>query len=224
MYKDSGKIFHDVEVFHVDHPAVKHAFNSYASPTPIVEEGRVYVCFGTNGSACLDTTTAKPIWVNLELKCDHINGPGSSPVMFENLYLLCCDGGDVQYLAAVDKQTGKIVWKTDRSYDHSRMNPDLRKAYNTPLVVRNEGRDEIISVGAHRVYCYDVHTGREIWYCDQPGFSNVSQPVFADGMVYLSTGFGKADLWAIRCDGTGDVGNTSSGSTNAAHLADRRRC
>jgi outer membrane protein assembly factor BamB len=206
--RETGKIVHDVEVFHVDNPAHKHDFNSYASPTPIVEAGRVYICFGTNGTACLDTATAKPIWISHELVVDHINGPGSSPVMFENLYLLCCDGGDFQYLAALDKETGKLVWRTERSFDHSQMNPDNRKAYNTPLVVRNEGRDEIISVGAHRIYCYDVHTGKELWYCDQPGFSNVSQPVFADGMAYISTGFGKADLWAIRADGSGDVTKT----------------
>jgi outer membrane protein assembly factor BamB len=129
-------------------------------------------------------------------------------VLFENLYLLCFDGGDVDFMVALDKNTGKVVWKTDRSFNYGRMVGDLRKAYNTPLIVHNEGRDEVISIGAHRFYCYDVHTGKEIWYCDQPGFSNVSQPVYAGGMVYLSTGFGKADLWAIRCDGVGDVTKT----------------
>jgi outer membrane protein assembly factor BamB len=206
--KQTGRIIHDVEVFHVDDPPHKHDFNSYASPTPAIEQGRVYICFGTNGSACLDTASAKPIWVNHELRVDHINGPGSSPILFQNLYLLCCDGGDFQYVAALYKETGKLAWRTDRSYDHSAMDPDNRKAYNTPLVVRNDGRDEIISIGAHRIYCYDVHSGEEIWYCDQPGFSNVSQPLFADGMAYISTGFGKADLWAIRADGTGDVSKT----------------
>jgi outer membrane protein assembly factor BamB len=204
----SGKIVHDIEVFHVEHPPPKHEFNSYASPTCVLEAGRVYACFGTCGSACLDSFTGKPIWVNHELTCDHLNGPGSSPIIFENLYLLCCDGVDVQYVAALDKNTGKLAWKTERTFDHHAMAPDLRKAYNTPLVVHYDGRDELISVGAHRFYCYDVHTGQELWYCDQPGFSCVSQPLFADGVAYLSSGFGKADLWAIRADGSGDVGKT----------------
>jgi outer membrane protein assembly factor BamB len=204
----SGKLLQNIEIFHVDHPAFKHVFNSYASPTCALESGRVYVCFGTTGSACLDTATGKPIWTNHQLTCDHINGPGSSPILFDNMYILCCDGGDVQYMAALDKNTGKILWKTNRSFDHHGMDNDLRKAYNTPLVVHNDGRDELISVGAHRFYCYDAHTGKEIWFCDQPGFSNVSQPIFADGIAYLSSGFGKADLWAIRADGAGDVAKT----------------
>lgn len=206
--KSSGKIVHDVEVFHVANPPPKHDFNSYASPTPALEAGRVYVCFGTNGSACLDTATAAPIWANRELTCDHINGPGSSPVLFKDLYILCCDGGDVQYVAALNKNSGKLVWRTNRSVNFDGVPADVRKAYNTPIVMHSEGKDQVISIGAHRVYSYDASDGRELWYFDQPGFSNVAQPLFADGMVYISTGFGKADLWAVRTDGSGDVSKT----------------
>jgi len=75
-------------------------------------------------------------------------------------------------------------------------------------VVHNEGQEQLISIGAHRMYAYDVSTGKELWFCDHPGFSNVAQPVFSEGMVYMSTGFGKADLWAVRADGAGDVTKT----------------
>jgi outer membrane protein assembly factor BamB len=206
--KNTGRIVHNIEVFHVPNPEKKHTFNSYASPTPVLEAGRVYICFGDNGSACLDTVTGKMIWENHELKIDHMNGPGSSPVVYKNLYLLCCDGIDQEYVAALDKNTGKLVWKTQRSVNFDGVAPDIRKAYNTPIVVKNEGREELISIGAHRVYSYDVFSGKELWYCDHPGFSCVAQPQFADGMVYMSTGFGKADLWAIRADGAGDVSKT----------------
>lgn len=206
--KESGRIVHDEEVFHVANPEKKHNFNSYASPTPVVEAGRVYVCFGNNGNACLDSATAKPIWVSHELQFDPMNGAGSSPIIYQNLYILCCDGIDVQYMAALDKNTGKVVWKTTRSVSFDGVLPDIRKAYNTPIVIHNEGREEVVSIGAHRVYSYDVFTGKELWYCDQPGFSCVAQPVYAEGMVYISTGFVKADLWAIRTDGSGDVSKT----------------
>ncbi len=203
-----GKIVRDVEVFHVPNPEKKHTFNSYASPTPVIEAGRVYICFGDNGSACLDTATGGTIWENHELKIDHMNGPGSSPIIFNNLYLLCCDGIDFEYMAALDKATGKLVWKTKRSVSFDGVAPDIRKAYNTPIVIRNEGRDQAISIGAHRIYSYDAMTGRELWFCDHPGFSCVAQPVFADGMLYVSTGFGKPECWAIRTDGSGDVTKT----------------
>ena len=204
----SGKIVRDVEVFHVPNPEKKHTFNSYASPTPVIEAGRVYICFGDNGSACLDTATGGTIWENHELKIDHMNGPGSSPIIFKNLYLLCCDGIDFEYMAALDKTTGKLVWKTHRSVSFDGVAPDIRKAYNTPIVIRNEGHDQAISIGAHRIYSYDAMTGKELWFCDHPGFSCVAQPVFADGMLYVSTGFGKPECWAIRTDGSGDVTKT----------------
>ncbi len=206
--KDSGKVVHDIEVFHVPNPEKKHTFNSYASPTPVIEAGRVYICFGDNGSACLDTATGKTIWENHELKVDHMNGPGSSPIIYKNLYLLCCDGIDLEYMAALNKDTGQLIWKTTRSVSFAGVEPDIRKAYNTPIVIQDDGREQVVSIGAHRIYSYDVLTGKELWFCNHPGFSCVAQPVFAEGMLYVSTGFGKPECWAIRTDGLGDVTKT----------------
>ena len=206
--QESGKLIHNIEVFHVANPSNKHKFNSYASPTPVLEKGRAYICFGANGSVCIDSATGKNIWENHELNLDHMNGAGSSPVIFKDMYLLCCDGIDVQYVAAVDKNTGKTIWTTKRSVSFDGVAPDVRKAYNTPIVIHNEGHDELISIGAHRVYSYDVISGKELWYCDHPGFSCVSQPLFADGRIYISSSFTKPVLMAIRTDGTGDVTKT----------------
>ena len=206
--RDGGRITHDVEVFHLDALEPKNSFNSYASPTPVLEEGRVYVSFGNYGNACLDTTTAKPIWKSRELKLDHKEGPGSSPVIYKDLFLLHCDGTDVQYVAALDKHTGKLAWKTPRTTDFGNRPGDLRKAYDIPLLVTENGQDRIISVGAYRVFCYDPNDGREIWSCVTPGFSVVPRPVYADGVVYVCTGFMTPELWAIRTGGTGDVTNS----------------
>jgi outer membrane protein assembly factor BamB len=90
--QDSGKITHDVEVFAETQLAPKNAFNSYASPTPVLEQGRVYVSFGTYGSACLDADTAAIIWKNNDLRLDHKEGPGSSPIIWGNEFILHCDG------------------------------------------------------------------------------------------------------------------------------------
>jgi outer membrane protein assembly factor BamB len=137
--RDTGKIVHDVEVFAVEKPEPKNSFNSYASPTPVLEEGRVYVSFGTYGNACLDAKTGKPIWKNTELKLDHKEGPGSSPLIYKDLFLLHCDGTDVQYAVALDKNTGKVAWRTDRTTNFGNKPADIRKAYCVPLIVNVSG-------------------------------------------------------------------------------------
>ena len=206
--REDGKIVHDVEVFRLDALEPKNAFNSYASPTPVIEAGRVYVSFGSYGNACLDTATGKPVWKSQELKLDHKEGPGSSPILYKDLFILHCDGTDVQYVAALDKRTGKLAWKTDRTTDFGNKPPDLRKAYNVPLVISENGRDLIVSVGAYRVNCYDPEDGKDVWSFATPGFSVVPRPVYADGVVYVCTGYGAPELWAVRTDGKGDVGKS----------------
>lgn len=206
--RDTGKVVHDLEVFAVAHPAPKNSFNSYASPTPVLEAGRVYVSFGTYGQACLDAKTGRPIWKNTELKLDHKEGPGSSPVLYKDLFLLHCDGTDVQYAVALDKNTGKVVWRTDRKTDFGNKPPDIRKAYCVPLIVNVNGQDQMISVAAFRAFSYDPATGKELWALDTPGYSVVPRPVFGDGLVFVCTGYNTAQLWAIDPTGSGDVGQT----------------
>ena len=206
--RETGKLLHDVEVFHVAEPPPKNPTNSHASPTPVLEPGRVYVCFGTSGSACLDTATAKVIWKNTELTLDHKEGAGSSPMIYGGLFILHCDGRDVQYVVALDKNTGRIVWKTKRSAPLEPRKPDFRKAYCTPQVITVAGREQLICVGAHRAYAYEPKTGKEIWFCDLPGFSNVPRPLYGHGLLFVGTGFMKPELWAIRADGKGDVSQT----------------
>ncbi|HEY1599118.1 MAG TPA: PQQ-binding-like beta-propeller repeat protein [Pirellulales bacterium] len=200
----SGRIVHDEHVFNIDEPAKINAKNSYASPTPVIEGDRVWVHFGTYGTACLDSRSGKILWTNNELKLDHKEGPGSSPILVGNLLVVNCDGMDVQYVVALDKRTGSIVWKAERS-GRKNADPDLRKAYSTPLAIDVAGRKQIVSVGADRASAYDAATGAELWYVDFEGFSNVPRPLFAGGLVILDTGYMKPQLWAIRPDGAGDV-------------------
>jgi outer membrane protein assembly factor BamB len=213
--KDSGKITQDVEVFHVDSPESINAFNSYASPSPLIEKGRVYVCFGSEGNACLDTATGKPLWKSQELRVDHMEGPGSSPVIVGDLYILNCDGVDAQFVAALNKGTGKLVWRKDRTTPFpATMPPMRRKAYGTPIVVHFDGKDQLISPAARRVVSYDPLTGTEIWHVDlePPAYNVVPRPIFADGIVYLCTGYDNAQLWAVGLDAK------SVGDVTASHV------
>jgi outer membrane protein assembly factor BamB len=206
--RGNGKIVHDVEVIRVERLDTKNSFNSFASPTPALEAGRVYVSFGNYGNACLDSTTGQPIWKSQELKLDHKEGPGSSPVLYKDLFILHCDGTDVQYVAALNKNTGKLGWKTNRTTDFGNRPGDLRKAYNIPLIAKDNGRELMISVGAWRVFGYDPNNGEELWSCALPGFSNVPMPAYANGVVYVCTGFMTPQLWAIRTGGSGNVSDT----------------
>jgi len=194
--RTTGKTVHDVEVFHKDDPGPIHKKNSHASPTPIVEGDRVYVHFGAHGTACL-STDGKVVWRNELLKYDHKHGPGGSPVVYHDLLLLSCDGTDVQFVVALDKQTGKIRWKKERAG---------RMAYSTPLVAEIDGQDQLISTGGDRVIAYEPETGREIWSVKYDGYSLVPRPVVGQGMIFICTGYDTPWLYGVRLGANnGDV-------------------
>jgi hypothetical protein len=202
-----GKILWRTKLFEVEKPDPVHWFNSWATPTPVVEPGRLYCDFGTFGTACLDANTGKVLW-KARLPLDHQVGPGSSPVLYKNLLVLVRDGRDAQYVAALDKSTSKEVWKTDRPPINA-SNPNLKKSFVTPLLINTAGRTQLISPGAHWVVSYEPDTGREIWRARHGnGFSIGSCPVFGDGKAFFSTGCMKPELWAVRADGEGDVTTT----------------
>jgi outer membrane protein assembly factor BamB len=202
----SGRVIHHVKVFDVEKPHPKQVEgSSYASPTPVVEAGRVYVHYGTYGTACLDTANGKKLWERRDLTLDHKEGAGSSPVLAGDRLIFPCDGQDVQYLVALDKRTGKTAWKTERSADFRNTVPFQRKAYTTPVLADLPGGRQVVSVGARAAYGHDPETGRELWKVRFRGWSNVSSPVAGNGLVFVNCGYGQPELWAVRAGGTGDV-------------------
>jgi len=199
-----GNILWRAPLFDVNNPDPVHWLNSWATPTPVVEPGRLYCDFGTFGTACLNAKTGKIFW-KTRLPVDHQVGPGSSPVLCQNLLVLVRDGRDAQYLAALDKRTGKEVWKTNRP-PITTSSGNQKKSFVTPLLVKAAGRTQLISPGAHWVVSYDPASGKELWRVRHGmGFSIGSCPVFGDGMVFFSTGCMKPQLWAVRADGEDDV-------------------
>jgi outer membrane protein assembly factor BamB len=206
--RDRGQVLQDVKVFEVEKPASIDSANTYASPTSAIEAGRLYVHFGTYGTACLDTGTAKVLWSRRDLNCDHEVGPGSSLVTVDNLLVFHVDGRDQQYVIALDKATGNTVWKTPRSIDFSGMSPNFRKAFSTPTLVEAAGRLQLVCPGAQGVMGYDAWTGEELWKVRFKGWSVVVRPVCGLGMAFLGTDFDHPQLWAVRLDGHGDVTDT----------------
>ena len=194
--RNTGAVLQNVEVFRVKSLGNLNSKNSQASPTPVLEGDRVYLHFGAYGTACI-TQSGEVVW---KTRLDYDNGqhgPGGSPVIYDNLLILSCDGQDVQYVVALDKLTGKVRWKKLR---------EGYQAYTTPLVVRLPAGDQVISPGAFRAVSYEPRTGKELWqvrYGD--GFSNVPRPVYGNGLVFICTGFQQPSLLAVRLDGRGDV-------------------
>ncbi len=147
----TGKIIHDIKLIEPDTVYQKHAINSYATPTPCIEEGSVYLHFGSFVTFCIDTKTGKELWRNLEYKCDHVQGPASSPIIYKNLLILHFEGVDVQYIVALDKKNGKEVWRADRPKElMDPLAPIGKKAYITPVIIQIDGKDALISNGAAR--------------------------------------------------------------------------
>jgi outer membrane protein assembly factor BamB len=215
--KDTGKTIYDLKLFDVATPQFAHSFNTYASPSPIIEAGRVYVTFGSPGTAAIDTKTGKVIWERRDLECNHFRGAGSSPILFRDLLIMHFDGSDVQYVVALDKRTGKTVWKTPRSVDFKDIEPngkikadgDFRKAFATPIVVTTGPQPVLISPGSMAAYGYDPLTGTELWRLEErTSFSSSTRPVAGHGLVYYTTGFNTGQVLAIRPDGRGDVTET----------------
>jgi len=216
---ETGQVRFHQKVFHSDNPEPLGngaSMNCYATPSSVIEPGRVYVHFGSFGTACLDTETGKVLWKRDDLPCRHYRGPSSSLITFENLLILTMDGVDVQYHAALDKQTGRTVWKTDRSVawndEHvpgqMARDGDLRKAHSTPLIVEASGKPQMLSAGAKAAYAYDPRDGRELWRVQYNDWSVAPRPLYENGLAFFVTGLSKTELLAVKTDGQGDITDT----------------
>ena len=202
---DSGKIVHDIKLFEVFTPQFTHASNSYGSPTPYLEEGRVYIHFGAYGTACLDTKTGEKIWERRDLECDHFRGPGSSPIVVGDLLYLSFDGFDVQYITALNKMTGKTVWRKDREVDFGKIDGDWKKAYSTPILIQAGGREMLISPFASATIAYDPKSGQSLWTVHHGGMNAAGRPLFGNGLgipvsVFgTNTAVGNLSVSSVRC-------------------------
>lgn len=212
----TGKVLHHKLLFENAEPEpLGNPINTYASPSCYLEDDAVYVHFGTYGTARLDPRTADVVWQRRDLNVRHFRGPGSSPVVYENLLILTFDGINHQFVTALDKKTGATVWKTDRTTDYGDLDADgkphrdgdLRKAFDTPLIVMVAGRAQLISVGSKAAFGYDALTGKEIWTLRHPNYNAAPRASYLPGLLVLNTGSERAVLWGLRLDDTtrGDV-------------------
>jgi len=197
--KNTGELVREQTVFEQIGKVQMHKKNSHASSTSVIEGDRIYVHFGSNGTAAL-TLDGDVIWKRtLEYKPTH--GNGGSPAIAGDVLVICCDGSNVQYVVGLDKNTGEVIWKTDRDTD-----PKKGFSFGTPLVIEVNGQQQAICTGSDTVFAYNPANGEEIWRANYPGGYSISpRPVYGGGLVYLSSSFDKPRLLAIDPTGSGDV-------------------
>ena len=213
----TGEIIYDIKVFTPDNIQRKHSLNTYASPTPSIEKGFVYVHYGNMGTACINSANGSIVWKRNDFECKHAQGPASSSVIYKNLIILHFEGTDVRYIVALDKSNGKLIWRSDRPAEPYEPLPVIgRKAYITPIVINVKGRDMLISNGSAVCIAYDPNTGKEIWRVVGGAESTIAMPFTEKGVVFWYTGFMVAgdgtkytELLAVNPDGIGDITGTN---------------
>ena len=197
--RHDGKIVHHKLIFENPSPEeLGNPINNYAAPSCVLEADALYVHCGTYGTARVNPATGDVVWQRRDIKCRHFRGPGSSPVLFENLIILTFDGiEDDQFVVALDKNTGKDVWRTKRStVDYGDLDKegkptrdgDMRKAFCTPSLFSVGGTTQIISPASAAVLGLDARTGKEIWNIKTTGRNAAIRPISKGDIAYINTG------------------------------------
>lgn len=205
---ENGKTVWDTKVF--DQKASSrpiHQKNSHASPTPIIENGKVYVHFGHMGTACLDLK-GEIVWANKELGYNPVHGNGGTPIVVGDLLIFSADAGTDPFIVALYKKNGKVAWKKPRSET-----PQSRKfSFSTPTLINMGGRSQIISPASGAVFSYDPKTGEELWSVNYGGWSVIPKPGVYKNMIFVGTGYERAHLLGIRVD------EKSKGNVTDSHI------
>jgi outer membrane protein assembly factor BamB len=206
----NGQILWDREVRAIPETPSIHTKNSHASPTPIVDNGSVYVHFGALGTAKLRADTGELVWLNTELQYPPLHGSGGSPVLHNGRLAVVCDGSVDPFVAAVDAETGKVLWKQPRS-----VKTRISHSFATAAIAETDGKSLVMAPGPDHFAAYDLQTGEEVWKVLAPGWSVVPQPIVAHGLVIYNHDYDNPELMAVRLGGTGDV--------TESHVAWRRK-
>lgn len=197
-----GEKLWEKEIFKQDGKVQFHKKNSHASPTPIIEGDRLYTHFGPHGTACV-SLEGEILWKQ-KLDYKPVHGNGGSPALAGNVLIICCDGADDQFVVGLDKTNGEILWKTERDTD-----PKKGFSFSTPLIIDVNGTMQAICPGSDAVFAYAPHNGEMLWRVDYTdGYSVTPRPVYGQGLVFVCTGFNKAQLLAIDPTGSGNVTET----------------
>ena len=199
--RDTGKILWQATAWGGTPYDNRHRKSSYAASTPATDGKLVYAFFGTEGLYAYDFKGQLAWKVQLGNLGTVGMGTGTSPILFEDLVIVQCDedNGASSFIVALDKKTGKEVWKTPRK---------VQVSWATPILVRTATRTELITSGTEFVISYDPATGKELWRHKGVESNAIPSPVANSEMVFLSAGFPAKIALAIRLGGSGDLTGT----------------
>lgn len=182
----------------IPHEGFHSTYGSFASNSPVTDGRNVYAFFGSRGMYCYDMNGSlvwqKDFGVQMRMKLSF--GEGTAPVLSRDRVILIFDHEGDSFIVALDKASGKEIWRTSR---------DEKSNWSTPLVVEYAGRKEIVVSASKKVRSYDLDTGRLIWECAGLGGNTIPQPVRQDDLVFVMSGFRDPMLMAIRLGRRGDL-------------------
>ena len=176
-----------------------HIKNSYASETPVTDGKHVYFYFGNVGIYCY-TLAGKEVW-SKKLKAHKTRygwGTAASPVLHKDRIYIVNDNDEASYLLALDKTTGKELWRTER---------EEKSNWATPYVWENELRTEIITPGTGKFRSYDLD-GKLLYEFGGGSSITIATPYSKFGMLYVSSGYimdKKKPVFALRPGAKGDI-------------------
>src|ERR1051325_1122577 len=179
-----------------------HPTGSFASPSPVTDGENVYAYFGSQGLYCYDMNGNLKWSQDLgDMKIQNGFGEGSSPAIHGDTIVVAWDNEADDFVAALNKKDGKILWKKPR---------EERTAWSTPLIVEHDGKAQVITTATGRVRSYDLKTGELIWEHAGLTRNTIPSPVAANGVAYVMSGFQGNALYAIKLGKTGDLTDTDS--------------
>ncbi len=190
--RNDGKILWQKTVTEEMPQEGRHEFGSWASHSPVTDGKHIYAYFGSRGLYCLDMEGNVKWERDFGQLSKRMNfGEGSSPALYEDKIIVTWDHEGQSFIVAVDKKTGKDIWRVDR---------DEGTSWATPYVVEVDGKPQVVTCATKLIRSYDLETGRLIWECSGMTQNAIPMPVAADGILYAMTGFRGNALLAIRLD------------------------
>ena len=179
----------------------KHDKNSEASATPACAGERVYAAFINGGDLKVTATDldGNIVWQESAGVFDSEWGYGSSILLHESLVIVLGDSLSKSFIAALDRETGELVWSTPRK------STGKHGSWATPVVGRLAGKDQLLVTGTWQVTSYNPTTGELIWFCEGPAECTACTVAISDELVFASGGYPEKEILAIRADGSGDV-------------------